>query len=344
MITLAAEDLPKLMKSRRVPVTAQLEITSQCHLTCEHCKSIVYDRRDELDTATWKAILTDLKKMGTMSLVFTGGEAFLRPDLLELLAFADGLQFKLNILTSATLITRRKMEELAALRNLKRIYVSIYALRPSAHQAVTQASTWKTSLRTLLAMRRMGLPAMAQAVLMAPNWRDFLALKDFFDERGIPFRYSMLVVPRDDGFTGVQAMRAPTHAVAHLSRTLKPFHEEDWNCGTMDPDGPVCSMGRTVVGVTSRGEFLPCPAFRMPFGSLAQGPLPDQWLDGPGIRRMLAMTKRDAVCHDCDYNRSCFHCAGLNLAEAGNDPAKMTYPKTACELTYARKRGALIGC
>lgn len=343
MKIIGADNLPSFLKSRRVPSTAQLELTSQCHLACPHCKSVVHDKHEELSTEQWVGLFGQLRQLGTTALTLTGGEIFLRPDLMDLCDAADGMGFKLTLFSTATLLNAQRVARLKRLKNLRRFAVSFYALRPHAHQAVTQADTFKKSLSNLLWLRREGLPAEAQTILLNPTWRDIMVLKSFFTERDIPFRQSLVVYPRDDGNLATRDMAAPTSVIAHLSRSLKPWQEQAFDCGGADPDGPICSVGRTVVAITARGEYLPCPSFRHSFGDIYEGDLPTLWKNGTEMQRILALRKNQTLCHTCNESSSCFHCPGLALAEAGNNLDQITYPKAACEVTYARKRGATIG-
>lgn len=330
-------------QSRRIPTTAQLEVTSQCHLTCVHCKSVVHDRDEELDTETWQKIMRELKRLGTTTINFTGGEVFLRPDFLDLVDYAEELGFKTSMLTTGTLITQPRIDRLKKLKHLKRVAMSLYSLRPHPHEAITQSDTMKKTLTTLLKMRQQGLPAEAQAVVLQDNWRDVHAMRAFCTERDIPFRTTFLIYPRDDGFHGTRLRKADTSVVAHLSRALQPYHEEYFDCGTLEKENTICNVGRTVVGVTAKGEYLPCPSFRLPFGSLAEGTLSDMWKDSSMMDRVLGLKKKEVLCHTCDAGKKCFHCTGLALAEVGNDLSKLEYPQSQCEVTYARRRGAIHG-
>lgn len=329
--------------ARRIPTTAQLEVTSQCHLTCVHCKSVVHDRNTELSTESWKAIIDELKTLGTTSINFTGGEVFLRPDFLDLVEYAESLGFKVSMLTTATLITEARIERLLGLKKLKRIAISLYSLRPEVHQAITQSNTLKKSLSTLLKMRSLGLPAEAQCVVLEDNWRDVQTLRSFCQERDIPLRTTFLVYPRDDGFAGTRDRKPSAQVIAHLSRSFQPFENQTFDCGGVEPENSICSVGRTVVGVTAKGEYLPCPSFRLPFGDLSQGTLSGMWRKSEGMEKILSLRKKEVVCHDCEASKKCFHCTGLALAEVGNDLEKLLYPQSACEVTYARRRGALHG-
>jgi len=111
------------------PRTVDWEITHRCNLKCIHCLIPLKWRKDrknvELTTGQIKEILYELQNLGTYSILFTGGEPFIRRDFTEIIAFASSMGFKLSINTNATLITDEIINVLKEL-NIFHITVSVY--------------------------------------------------------------------------------------------------------------------------------------------------------------------------------------------------------------------------
>ena len=62
-----------------------LEITNRCNLNCIHCSVRANERLDdELTTAEWKNLITDLAEMGVEAVGLSGGEPLLREDVFDL--------------------------------------------------------------------------------------------------------------------------------------------------------------------------------------------------------------------------------------------------------------------
>jgi radical SAM protein with 4Fe4S-binding SPASM domain len=81
-----------------LPTTAVLEMTYGCSHRCIYC-SCPWDaegrgfrRLEELSTGEWKKVISLLCGNGVCNLAFTGGEALLRPDMMELLEYAAGCE------------------------------------------------------------------------------------------------------------------------------------------------------------------------------------------------------------------------------------------------------------
>lgn len=76
--------------------SATIELTYRCNEKCRHC--YVYDEcGDELTTEQVKTVLDDLSRMGVLSVVFTGGEVFVRKDIFEILEYAYQKHFAVDL-------------------------------------------------------------------------------------------------------------------------------------------------------------------------------------------------------------------------------------------------------
>jgi MoaA/NifB/PqqE/SkfB family radical SAM enzyme len=82
------EIVPKKASERR-PIVVW-NITRACNLKCVHCynDSGASKADDELSTDEAKAVLDDLSGFGVPSVLFSGGEPLMRPDLFELIGYA----------------------------------------------------------------------------------------------------------------------------------------------------------------------------------------------------------------------------------------------------------------
>lgn len=106
-----------------LPRTAVLEMTYRCNHRCIYCscpwerEGGIFDVRPEMDTAGWKSAVSDLVDAGVTSLAFTGGEALMRPDLVELLEHAASLSAWHIETAGGELRTRRDPPEIYVLSN-----------------------------------------------------------------------------------------------------------------------------------------------------------------------------------------------------------------------------------
>ncbi|MHC4194368.1 MAG: radical SAM protein [Planctomycetota bacterium] len=101
----AGEIVPKKASDRR-PIVVW-NITRACNLKCVHCynDSGAGKPFNDVTTEKAKAILDDLAGFGAPSVLFSGGEPLMRPDLFDLIQYAGQRGLRTVISTNGTLIT-----------------------------------------------------------------------------------------------------------------------------------------------------------------------------------------------------------------------------------------------
>jgi len=112
------------------PFLAQLVVTRRCNLACGYCNE--YDHvSDPVPLATLTTRLADLKRLGTMTVEFTGGEPMLNPDLFQAVQTATRMGFwRRMLISNATLLTNDAIRSLndAGLTDLQ---VSLDGVHPN---------------------------------------------------------------------------------------------------------------------------------------------------------------------------------------------------------------------
>ena len=137
-----------------LPSQIILEVTRRCNYRCPFCYCVWHEKTGrlprELDTAAWKEIIAECAERGVRSLLFTGGEALLRPDIEELLSYARKLfpQGDIEIFTNGSRVTDERLRWLK--RKNIRIATSLQGLNTYREMTGTRRS-YRVPLK--LAMR-----------------------------------------------------------------------------------------------------------------------------------------------------------------------------------------------
>jgi radical SAM protein with 4Fe4S-binding SPASM domain len=319
--------LNRLSLERCVPISAQLELTRRCPLRCRHCYLPAGGSEGELTTAEWKGVLRQLSRLGTLSVVFTGGEPLLRPDLPELCAHATALGFEIRIFTSGQGLTSALTAALAK-SNISGFELSLYG-REKAHDAVTRRPG--SARRTLAAARllkKAGLRVKLKTPLMKTTAPELPYLRRLARGKGYGFALDPVLTPPLDGRRGaapVAARLLPALLAADLTAAENP-------CGAPDPDSPPCGAGRNTLAVSSRGELLPCLQLPVPLGDARRG-LASLWKSSTWLKRWRRVKTSDSPeCRACPHLAWCSRCPGAALQLAGD--IFSPYP-AACALARA---------
>ncbi len=90
--------------------------TMRCNLRCRGCYAGQYSKEDELPFEELDRIISESKELGMFFFTFSGGECFVRPDLLDL--WGKHRDFFFHVYTNGTLIDDRMAERLVRLGNV----------------------------------------------------------------------------------------------------------------------------------------------------------------------------------------------------------------------------------
>jgi AdoMet-dependent heme synthase len=140
-----------------------------CNLECTHCLNASGPRDPRVRPMSASDVarhVEDAARLGAREVYFTGGEPFLHPDLLELLAVALA-RLPATVLTNGTLLTDGIADRLAALAARSRysleVRVSLDDPDPATNDRVRGRGAHDKALRALARLDRRGLPGILTA-------------------------------------------------------------------------------------------------------------------------------------------------------------------------------------
>jgi SynChlorMet cassette radical SAM/SPASM protein ScmE len=157
------------------PRGVEIAITGRCNLNCEYC---FYANEmvalGDLPAEHWLTFFEELGGLAVMSVTLTGGEAFTRPDLFELIDGIIGNSMRYAILSNGTLITPKLLENFAIGKRRQRldyIQVSIDGSRAEVHDK-SRPNSFKRALRGLQLLKESGFPVTVRVTINRHNLHD----------------------------------------------------------------------------------------------------------------------------------------------------------------------------
>jgi len=162
-------------------------LTRRCNLFCAHCYTDSRDRDypDELSTEEVKAVIDDLGAFGAPVILFSGGEPLLRPDILELIAHAQGRGIRAVLSTNGTLLYPSLVRELAGL-GLSYVGISIDGPEHVHDRFRGKKGAFQEALRGLRACREAGLRVGIRVTLTRYNFPYLEEIFRLVEEEDIP--------------------------------------------------------------------------------------------------------------------------------------------------------------
>jgi AdoMet-dependent heme synthase len=263
----------------QVPLTVHFDLTYRCHQRCVHCyipeawrKGETAER--ELDIAQVRGILDRLADAGTFFLTFSGGEVFLLPDLLEIVAYARQKEFVISLMTSGAWTVDpdsvRHLKELGVLG----IYISLYSLDEAVHDGITRTpGSWAAAWQTVEQCRALELPVALSCIVMGRNYPDVMKLHAFASRERLPLRWSSELAPRWDGKHHPPGLSLNSEQKALLDRELldtEIVEKTRENLGhPPDFNRRGCAAGYSFGYITPQGDVWPCLDVNWKCGSVA---------------------------------------------------------------------------
>lgn len=294
-----------------------LDLLYQCDLDCEHCY-LDDKKRKILPTDFWKGVIDQAADLGVFSLIMSGGEIFLRKDLLDLIAHARARGLFVHLKTHGGHIDAAVATTLATL-GVSSVALSYYATDPAIHDAITRRPGSHAATRQALELlANAGIITVASCVVMQRNrdhWRDVIAECE-----------GLGVITSVDGQiqSALSGDRFPHALALDLADAIaieRHHLEGDTDCGTNDAgntwgDKKNCGAGHTSLYVSPEGDVTPCVMWPMPLANLRTTPLSDIWSTNTRLHDVRAMRQRDRdLCATCEVREHCEFCAGQSWVE-----------------------------
>jgi radical SAM protein with 4Fe4S-binding SPASM domain len=318
-----------------VPFQVLFEVTARCHLDCVHCYLPRPAPADELDLPAISRILAELRAAGTLFVTFTGGEPFLRPDLLEILAAARREHLAVRLYTAGTHIGRAEAAALARLK-LVAVELSVYGGTAAAHERVTRRpGSLRRSLRAAALLRRNGVNVVLKSPALRSTGEAYLEVPALARRLGAGVRLDPAIVTARDGSAAPTAERVGVDGLARLFAAHGPAADEPLPAPP-PPDTPTCALARRTARIGPEGLVYPCGAWPTPAGDLRTASFATIWREAPLLRELRSLSVGDLQgdCTGCARVGYCGRCTALALLEHG-DPLGPS--REACDRARARE-------
>lgn len=367
---------PAVMRS---PRSLDLELTANCNLRCRYCyffnnPAVTYH---DLTTAAWLTFFDELGTLGVMDVTLSGGEAFTRPDLRELIGGVIRNRMRFRLLSNGGLIDDEIAAFIAQTGRCDSVQISLDGSRPETHDAARGRGAFEGAVRGLRILQRLGINVTVRLTIHHYNVGELQDTAHFIlEELGLPAfstnaagylgncqRHAdeMLLTTAERQ----QAMETLTCLAqqypGRISAAAGPLAEgRMWRrmlAAAAQQAPPFGNGGRlTACGCTfeklavrSDGVIIPCSMLpHIELGRVNQDALTDVWQDHPAlnelrVRRSTALSEFE-FCADCAYQPYCTgNCPGLAYTLTG----QVNHPSPdACLKRFLADGGVLepAGC
>lgn len=204
------------------PGVCQVAVTNVCNAHCRFCSfpQVPPASRRMADTSRLLGGLPALKRRGIRYLIFTGGEPFLYPDLLTVLARCRDLSLTTLVVTNGALLSPQIIHHLKQV-GLDTLIISIDAANPDTHDRHRGLPGLTAHLAEILPLVHQAAIKTVASVTLSRLLHDFDALIRFLQNLGFcRLTFSYPLTQLDSSYLGFAHHTLVDFSPAELERLL----------------------------------------------------------------------------------------------------------------------------
>ena len=255
-------------------------------------------------------------------MIFSGGEPLLRPDILELVAYATKLGLRPVFGTNGTLITLDMAHKLKAAGAMG-MGISLDSMDAKKHNEFRKfPNAWEGAVQGMKNCREAGLPFQIHTTVMDWNSHELEAMTDFAVELGAVAHHFFFLVPTGRAKTiEAESLRAEQYE-AVLTRIMKKQQEVDIELkptcapqfmriaaqmGVKTRFRRGCLAGTAYCIISPRGKVQPCAYLNMELGDVRETPFDEIWKNSEVLNTLRTLEYKGG-CGSCEFKRVCGGC------------------------------------
>jgi len=298
------------------PLGLLAELTHRCPLQCPYCSNPLGLERAgaELPTEVWLDVLEQAAALGVLQLHLSGGEPTLRRDLEEIVALAAKVGLYASLITAGVLLTRERLERLAAL-GLDHVQVSIQDAEPgNANRLARYADSHARKLEVAHWVRTLNLPLTINAPVHRQNISHLPAIIDLAVNLGAQRLEVAHVQYYGWALQNRQALMPTRRQVLDSAELVEQARERLRGVLVIDfvvpdyyarrPKPCMGGWGRGSINITPSGKALPCHAAEtipgLRFDNVRDKRLADIWFHSAAFQRFRGTDWMPQPCRSCE--------------------------------------------
>ncbi len=350
----------KRTEEKRIPLSAEIELTERCNNNCVHCyinlaANDEEAKKRELSFKEIRNIVDETVQMGCLWWLITGGEPLLREDFADIYLYLKKKGLLTSVFTNATLITP-ELTSLFKKYPPRELEITVYGITQKTYERITRTpGSFEAFMKGINLLQKENVPFTLKAMALRSNVGKLEAIRDFCKPiskgsfRFDPFLHLRLR-PNDKRNRQIKNERlSPGEIVAmelsdkeRKKGLLKQVCEEKERAEEtvhFNDDNQLfyCGAGKTSFVIDSYGFFKLCSSLSHPdcVYDLKKGSPRKAWEEF--VPKVRAMRTEDEECR-----KKCLNCSLINLcmwcpATAYLECGKLdVWVEDFCQIAHAR--------
>ena len=318
---------------------AHIELTNLCNLKCIHCYLNPDNKKNTISKELMISVLDQLSKMGTLEVIFTGGEVLLYKDLIPILEYAQKKDFSIILLTNGSLFNEKIIKKLKDL-NIAFIQVSLYSMDSNIHDSITGIDgSWTKTRKNIQRLIDNNIRVEIACPILKENADSFTQVLDYYNNIGVSVSNDLKIMAGEDFSKNSISHRVEVSQIKKIINQKSQHELQPQNSinsyRDCNPNDSICGMGNSLICISYDGNFYPCPGFRLTLGN-TNNPLDEIWNNSPNINFLRKISYASfSTCLNCEDVNYCTICPAKFYNESEGNLFKID--KYFCAITKAER-------
>jgi len=279
------------MENRKLP-KLDLNITNRCNFRCTHCafdSGII--QMSELTLGELEKILKDTKELGGERFDITGGEPLVREDIKEIIKIGKGLDYKIELVTNGSLLTKEKLRRFKEL-GLDGVAISLDGSNAEVYNRIRRKDkeTFERVIENIRGAKRTGFYTKINTTVFACNLEDMLNITELALDLGVDEHGIYYFTPVGRGNRSKELAVEPLEWLEFIRTRLKKYkgsemkisfelpliEEKYWDCKS----GCIANKEKSHLQILPDGNVYPCAilaSYGKPIANLHEDSIKDVW-------------------------------------------------------------------
>lgn len=331
----------------KAPRIIAWEITRRCNLACAHCRASAHFEAypGELSLDECKAVIDDIASITDPILILTGGEPLMRPDIWEIIDYANDRGLHPVVGTNGTFIDDDIAGKLHD-HGIPRISVSLdFPDAQGQDRFRGKQGAFDETLAGIRAARAHGVDVQINTTITKLNKDLVDRIHDLSSDLGAVAFHPFLLVPTGRGENLIDVELSPQE---YEEVMLWAYHRQQTSPMHFKPtDAPMyyrvirqqaalegkkvtpetygmeamtrgCLGGITFCFISHTGDVQPCGYFNMQLGNVKEKPFSQIWTESPVFDDLRHYDRIKGKCGACEFKGVCGGCRARALSLTGD--------------------------
>lgn len=338
---------------KKVPINGILELTPLCNMNCEMC--YVRLSPDEMKKngrlrtlEEWLTLAEEMKEVGVLFLLLTGGEPLLYPDFKKLYLALKKMGMILTINTNGTLLDETWADFFAE-NKPRRINITLYGTDAQKYNDLCHyPDGFEKAVKAVKLLKNRGVSVKINGSIINTNKTDAWKIAELAKSLDVVYKIDTYMYPaereRDRSFNEQSRLSPEEAAFARVELLKQKYPEKDFlalakqmtsdvleTLSGEEKDTMMCRAGKSSFAVTWQGNMRPCIFLSYPSVPVFLNGFSDAWRKIVELTEQIRLNKK---CSNCMYRNACQICAACAFSETGTFEGVPQYMCRYAEESY----------